>query len=518
MIFYDCLSMKRCLTEVENLPNGLIHKNGQAPEQSRAARIALSAGLTLLLLLYSSIAYGSERDIHYTAVNVLGQLSGMNRKDALLIARASQSMDENAETSPLPEKFQNKSPMWYIRTSKWHSLPTWSKGLLPNKYAQRAVDEQLVNLYNRAKSEKNTRKANIYFGQYLHALADSVAHKGFYNVIGHGLKGHTPDVPVAEHRNKTKRIVNLIVGSFARFQRDRLEKTPKHIRAEEIGKVVNALTYAAPSDEMPLRTREEIVYQQLERAFPGINVPRWAAVGPLVYNQHGDERQGNLHPPRDIDMLLSLITPPEEITRYGKQELALARNDKTLIEARIGELEQEETNAKKELRLCNDQELRVTKAVELELKAYLVEEKIYDAKLSKHEEARRRVEVNCKGTLSRPTYQRCLGEKQALDRWKGKLDAKRDALDLTNKSIRDRIKPVCEGKQNAKKKLENAQKELSKLRGYLKGWNAHIRGLRRKLKDACTQATTCEALKHCRSIRWDGPPPKLPPLATDSPC
>ena len=115
------------------------------------------------------------------------------------------------------------------------------------------------------------------------------------------------------------------------------------------------------------------------------------------------------------------------------------------------------------------------------MKPYLAEEKKYKAGLRKHETERRRVEGNCRGTLSRPVYERCQGEKKALDSWKRKLDVERRRLDRTNKSIRDRIKPVREGLKKTDEKLASARTELSKLRGYLKGWNAHIRELESKL-------------------------------------
>ena len=195
-----------------------------------------------------------------------------------------------------------------------------------------------------------------------------------------------------------------------------------------------------------------------------------------------------------------------------------ARTNVKAIVTRIGEQEQEEANALKEQRLWKDQEQRVTRAVAPVLKAYLVDEKKYDGGVRKHETARRRVEGNCRGTLSRPVYERCQGEKKALDSWKGKLDVERKRLERTNKSIRDRIKPVREGLKKTDEKLASARKELSKLRDYLKGWNAHIRELERKLANTCQKASTCEALKHCRTIRWDGPRPNLPALPTDSPC
>jgi len=195
-----------------------------------------------------------------------------------------------------------------------------------------------------------------------------------------------------------------------------------------------------------------------------------------------------------------------------------ARTNAKAIETQIGEQEKEEANALKEQRLWKDQEKRVGQVVAPVLKAYLAKEKKYGAGVRKHETARQRVEGNCQGTLSRPVYERCQGEQQALDSWKGRLDAERRRLDRTNESIRDRIKPVREGLKKTNEKLASARKELSKLRGYLKGWNANIRELERKLANTCQKASTCEALKHCRTIRWDGPPPNLPALPTDSPC
>jgi hypothetical protein len=134
--------------------------------RNRLARLWLCSVLTMALLVpTAAIAY--ELDMHYYGTYSLLRLSGVNEADALLIARSSQSVDENAETSPLPEPGVKKAPHYYDRGTEWHAMtPHWTD--------REAVQRRLLDLYNRARNEKDANTAKIYFGQYLHFLADAV--------------------------------------------------------------------------------------------------------------------------------------------------------------------------------------------------------------------------------------------------------------------------------------------------------------------------------------------------------
>ncbi len=306
----------------------------------------------MLLCIHVPPASASERDVHYMAVFVLGRLSGVKHDDALLIARASQSMDENAETSPLPDSFKTKAPPWFVRTKRWHSLAPETvliRTLGAQRQAERRaaayVQNRLIQLYRRARQEPDARQAKIYFGQYLHALADSVAHKGFYSLVGHGLKGHTPDVPLAQNRKKIQQILVLVSGAYTRFQRDRLGGTPTKVAAAQRAVVARALSYAAPTEQVPLHMREQIVHQRLQRQFANIKIPTWAQAGALVFNGAGRERKGAINRPRDINKYLSyffrslsVIRGLAEIVDGHEAALKRAANLKAQIAAMQGQV------------------------------------------------------------------------------------------------------------------------------------------------------------------------------------
>lgn len=268
--------------------------------------------------LVSNTASASERDVHFYAVYVIGLASGLSESDSLLIATASQSLDENAETSPMPDLNTVQSghyPWYYARATQWHSLPPWGYteedrgnpalfwGSSDEQAVQRRLrDEQMVQrrlleLYKRTLDEKDDYTSKIYFGQYLHALVDSITHRGYENLIGHALDGKTPDIPGPERRTQTEQIVRILVGAFAGYQRARLHEEPRVVQKSTLDAIESALTYAAGSGTETITNRQEGVRRKLESDFRNLNIaqsiPKWTVkegdggVAPIPFDVDG---------------------------------------------------------------------------------------------------------------------------------------------------------------------------------------------------------------------------------------
>jgi hypothetical protein len=294
---------------------------------NRRTRFGLACILAIVLLIPNAIAMAYERDLHYDTVYSLLLLSGVKEEDALWIARASQSLDENAETSPIPEVDAGKSPLWAVRARMWHSLPPFIDNPEANKqYLQRRLNE----LYKRARYEKDLLTAKIYFGQYLHALADVVSHGEYGAFFGHIRDWKAPDIPGPLKQDKTLMTVNLLVEEIARFQRERFRETPTIVPNKHIQAVVSALKYAAPSDSESIGTREEVARQRMEQelrnAGAPIQIPKWGTgnVKSIPFDGEGKVKVGYIDnngkvndglviPPQDWEKLITKTVAPKAV-------------------------------------------------------------------------------------------------------------------------------------------------------------------------------------------------------------
>ncbi|MDP3182436.1 MAG: hypothetical protein Q8M54_06415, partial [Desulfobaccales bacterium] len=193
----------------------------------------------------------------------------------------------------------------------WHAMtPHWTD--------QKAVQGRLLDLYNRARNEKDDKTAKIYFGQYLHYLGDTVSHAGYAPIVGHAKDslmtplGHKvgseffqdPDITGPAKSDKTLLTAKSFVGATAAFQRDRLSEKPKPVKAEEIQAVVKGMKYAAPSDTETIGKRAETAHlrmeQELRNAGAPLKIPKWGSPGvePIAFDGDGKVKNGPVVPSR----------------------------------------------------------------------------------------------------------------------------------------------------------------------------------------------------------------------------
>jgi hypothetical protein len=292
----------------------------------------------------ASPAAASEADLHFYGVYAIGVAAGLSESDALLIARASQSLDENAETSPIPDDAKIKDRWYWERAALWHSLPppialeepaAATRLLAEREDAEEAykqiVQRHLVQLYDRARDARDPETSKIYFGQYLHVLADSITHNSYFNIIGHGPQEHAPDIPGPDRRKQTGEIVRLLIGAVARYQADTLHEKPRPVPAATVDAMVNAFTMAAPSGQESIAHRSEVARQQLQRELRQReivqSIPQWCSgptaqcgdrsVRPLALDVDGNVKKGPLIPPTDWEKALKTAADQARTSATG---------------------------------------------------------------------------------------------------------------------------------------------------------------------------------------------------------
>lgn len=153
-----------------------------------------------------------EVDVHYYLTTFLGIAAGLSPVAALRVGSAAQYVDENPVTRPvdgtstwstLMSPFGNQAPLL-----RYHFVLSGSDGRTLAAYRNSRLDQpdspQLALLWNAANAAQLSDAARqVLLGEYLHALADTFAHRDHLNRpidalfagcgIGHGAYGHEPD-------------------------------------------------------------------------------------------------------------------------------------------------------------------------------------------------------------------------------------------------------------------------------------------------------------------------------------
>lgn len=151
--------------------------------------------------------YGVE--VHYYMTFFLAISAGHSVDDARRIATAAQYVDDNPltrpvnENAPLSSIFRNHQQLlryhFPLSGPDGRTLPEFDTSDVNNNNSP-----QMVNLWNAAHHPGLSRSSRLtLFGEYLHTLADTYAHRDEWNRpinawtmgcgIGHGFHGHTPD-------------------------------------------------------------------------------------------------------------------------------------------------------------------------------------------------------------------------------------------------------------------------------------------------------------------------------------
>ena len=114
-----------------------------------------------------------DKELHLTFTVVLAELAGFSEMEAIEIANFDQGTDEDPGTQPFKDSEARR--LYHFVDS------TRLEGMRRDALS--------------CKSGKLTQSQFRQIGQYLHALEDFHAHRGFGHRFGHLLEGHAPDRP-----------------------------------------------------------------------------------------------------------------------------------------------------------------------------------------------------------------------------------------------------------------------------------------------------------------------------------
>lgn len=210
--------------------------------------------------------------------------------------------------------------------------------------------------------------------------------------------------------------------------------------------------------------------------------------------------------------------PGTGIADLIKKIQAAKATTQKLRDTEIGQ-KQNADNAKKEMRVFADQEKKILIDVQPQVQKYQQDMAKVEAQKKKYKAAQKRTEDRCRGAdLPAGVHQRCTREKEQHKGWRARIEADEKRALKIMAAVTKRITPVMQGIVGARKKLKQATSEYEKARKLRGEWEAHLKILQAQLHKRCQFAKTCEERRYCRSFRWDGTAPGLPPLPRDHPA
>jgi RHS repeat-associated protein len=175
-----------------------------------------------------------EIDVHYYMTYFLAVMAGIDSNTALRIALGDQYVDDNPNTSPMPNGISldslknNKLALldyhFVLSDSSDPNASTYGDTLSPYKNGNVSSvtgnpSPQLTKLKCYADNAPDTNSRSQFFGEYLHAFEDTFGHRDSSNVpidalsefggTGHTMYGHNPDytynhssaIPLPGHMN-----------------------------------------------------------------------------------------------------------------------------------------------------------------------------------------------------------------------------------------------------------------------------------------------------------------------------
>lgn len=223
-----------------------------------------------------------QKDFHYYCIAVLAKAAGFNKKDSLIIAYASQYVDNSTESEPIKigEMFFDpvrsahnglKAFHWDIQKKVYfpfHFIPPKSIKKPSDSFVTKRKSDFVIRVFKKAISENDDYLRLFRIGVALHTLADSWAHEGFsgreeginnvenihlFNkskkkwkhlffdnlildllpVIGHGQAGHYPDYSHLKWKYKRKKDNKTVVHDNTKEFYESAEKIYNLLNAVE---------------------------------------------------------------------------------------------------------------------------------------------------------------------------------------------------------------------------------------------------------------------------------------------
>lgn len=218
-------------------------------------------------------------------------------------------------------------------------------------------------------------------------------------------------------------------------------------------------------------------------------------------------------------LLLACLSSPTVAQTSGDRVASLSAELDSAIAARADALktmslaDEKAAPMNKELKLWDEQAEAIKPQIGL-----------YKAKLQYHQQMKAEVDAKvnahnagCSGTLPKPQYERCQGERPYLQSQIDKVHNSKVQLDGEFADLKKRADAIDKRRNELVDGLKNASAESQRARTQAADTQRRIDTLATRLRQECQNAGSREAMVHCGQVNWDGarrqvlPPPPDPP-------
>jgi hypothetical protein len=239
----------------------------------RAIRIAVLLSLTVLVSLP---ARAFDRVVHYDVVYAVAIANGFSQQDATIIARASQSLDDNLSTTAFDTKLIPKE-IAQVASGEvtLPELPHMRAGQVFHALTENRTQVEEAHI---ARIEAALRDPNVsgdrrllYLGEYLHFVADVAVHPTD-PMWGHAAEGHKTD-RADLNPEKLTIATALLDEKVQQYIKDRDSGGADHpalvpTQPVEIERVPDRLFYGDPEKARLLNSVDKAVVDSWTRTYP----------------------------------------------------------------------------------------------------------------------------------------------------------------------------------------------------------------------------------------------------------
>jgi chromosome segregation ATPase len=154
----------------------------------------------------------------------------------------------------------------------------------------------------------------------------------------------------------------------------------------------------------------------------------------------------------------------------------------------------------KEVKLWNDQLTGMKPQID-----YVVEKRkrhdadaaVVNQKVSAHN-------ANCHGTLPKPQFERCKGEEPYLQSQITRINNQKAQVDTEINNVRTRVKNIESRRDSLVSELQQIKSRQDAARARLATAEQRIAAITARLRQACNEGGSPEALAYCGQVDWDG--------------
>lgn len=181
-------------------------------------------------------------------------------------------------------------------------------------------------------------------------------------------------------------------------------------------------------------------------------------------------------------------------------QLDSANSDKANALSAIGQANEEAAPKVKEIKLWDDELQKMKPQID-----YVVQKRnrhnsdaaMVNQKVSAHN-------AGCHGTLPKPQFERCKGEEPYLQSQINRINTEKARIDSEANTLRGRIQNVENRRSSLAGQVQQIKARQDEAFNRLHQAEQRIAALTQRLRKACNEGPSPEALAYCGQVDWDG--------------